>query len=38
MRDGREVVFRVLSETSVRAGHLDIVRELIVGHQNLIVS
>lgn len=38
MRDGREVVFRVLSETSVHAGHLDIVRELIDGHQNLVIS
>jgi hypothetical protein len=38
MRDGREIVFRVLSETSVHAGHLDIVRELIDGHQNLVVS
>jgi hypothetical protein len=38
MRDGREIVFRVLSETSVHAGHLDIVRELIDGHQNFVVS
>ncbi len=38
MRDGREVVFRVLSETAVHAGHLDIVRELIDGHQNLVVG
>lgn len=38
MRDGREIVFRVLSETSVHAGHLDIVRELIDGHQNLVIS
>ena len=38
MRDGREVVFRVLAETSVHAGHLDVVRELIDGHQNLVVS
>ncbi|MBG6237126.1 hypothetical protein IWX78_000069 [Mycetocola sp. CAN_C7] len=38
LRDGREVVFRVLAETSVHAGHLDIVRELIDGHQNLVVG
>ncbi|WP_043483514.1 mycothiol transferase [Arthrobacter sp. SPG23] len=38
MSDGREVLFRVLAETSVHAGHLDIVRELIDGHQNLVVE
>lgn len=38
MADGREVLFRVLAETSVHAGHLDIVRELIDGHQNLVVE
>ena len=38
MSDGREVAFRVLAETSVHAGHLDIVRELIDGHQNLVVN
>lgn len=38
MSEGREVVFRVLAETSVHAGHLDIVRELIDGHQNLVVG
>jgi hypothetical protein len=38
MADGREIVFRVLVETSVHAGHLDIVRELIDGHQNLVVN
>ena len=38
MSDGREVLFRVLTETSVHAGHLDIVRELIDGHQNLVVG
>ena len=36
--EGREVLFRVLTETSVHAGHLDIVRELIDGHQNLVVE
>ena len=38
MRNGREVIFRVLAETSVHAGHLDIVRELIDGHQDLVVG
>lgn len=38
MRNGRQVVYRVLEETAVHAGHLDIVRELIDGHQNLVVG
>lgn len=38
MRDGHEILFRVLGETSVHAGHLDIVRELIDGHQHLVLS
>lgn len=38
MSDGREVVFRVLVETSVHAGHLDIARELMDGHQDLVVT
>lgn len=38
MSDGREVLFRVLAETSVHAGHLDIVREFIDGHQDLVVG
>lgn len=38
MSQGREVLFRVLAETSVHAGHLDIVRELIDGHQHLVVG
>ena len=38
MGNGREVVYRVLAETSVHAGHLDIVRELIDGHQHLVVG
>ncbi len=38
MRDGHEVLFRVLVETSVHAGHLDIVRELFDGHQDLVVT
>jgi hypothetical protein len=35
---GWDVVLRVLSETSVHAGHLDVVRELIDGHQDLVVT
>lgn len=38
MRDGREILFRVLAETSVHAGHLDIVREILDGHQDLVVT
>lgn len=38
MQNGRAVLFRVLSETSVHAGHLDIVRELIDGQQHLVVG
>lgn len=38
MSDGREVVLLVLTETSVHAGHLDIVRELVDGHQDLVVT
>lgn len=38
MSDGYEVVLRVLTETSVHAGHLDIVREGIDGHQHLVVT
>lgn len=38
MQNGREVVLRVLEETLVHAGHLDIVRELADGHQNLVVG
>lgn len=38
MSTGREVLFRVLIETSTHAGHLDIVRELSDGHQNLVVE
>ena len=37
MTDAREVVFRVLVETSIHAGHLDIVRELTDGHQYLVL-
>ena len=38
MRDGREVLFRVFTETAVHAGHLDVVRELIDGHQHIVVG
>lgn len=34
----REVVLHVISETSVHAGHLDAVRELIDGHQWLVLT
>jgi hypothetical protein len=35
---GWDVVFRVLVETTTHAGHLDIVRELLDGHQHLVVD
>ncbi|WP_253904193.1 DUF664 domain-containing protein [Arthrobacter sp. Br18] len=38
MVDGREVVFRVLVETSTHAGHLDIARESIDRHQHRVVK
>lgn len=38
MRDGREVLFRVFTETAVHAGHLDIVREQLDGHQHIVVG
>lgn len=38
MSSGRKVLFHVLTETSVHAGHLDIIRELIDGHQHLVVG
>jgi len=34
----REVLLHVLVETSTHAGHLDAVRELIDGHQHLVIS
>ena len=37
LRNGRGVVLRVLTETSAHSGHLDIVRELLADHQNLVV-
>lgn len=37
-RDARAVVFRVLVETATHAGHLDIVREQLDGHQHLVVT
>ena len=36
--DARVCVYRVLVETATHAGHLDIVREGIDGHQHLVVS
>jgi uncharacterized damage-inducible protein DinB len=36
--DARACVFRLLVETATHAGHLDIVRERIDGHQHLVVG
>ena len=36
--DARRCVLRLLVETATHAGHLDIVRERIDGHQHLVVS
>jgi hypothetical protein len=36
--DARACVLRVLVETATHAGHLDIVREQLDGHQHLVVS
>lgn len=36
--DARACVFRVLIETATHAGHLDIVREQLDGHQHLVVG
>ncbi len=36
--DARGCVYRVLVETATHAGHLDIVRETIDGHQHMVVS
>lgn len=38
MATARQVVFRLLAETSVHAGHLDVARELIDGQQYLVVN
>lgn len=35
---GWHVVHRLLAETSTHAGHLDVARELIDGHQHLVVG
>lgn len=35
--DLRAVLVHVLVETSVHAGHLDLVRELLDGHQHLVL-
>ena len=35
--DLRTIVVHVLVETSVHAGHLDAVRELLDGHQHLVI-
>jgi hypothetical protein len=34
----REVILHVLTETAVHAGHLDAARELIDGHQRLVLT
>ncbi len=34
----RQILLHVLSETATHAGHLDIVRELIDGHQHLVLT
>ncbi len=36
--DARGCVYRVLVETATHAGHLDLVREGVDGHQHLVVS
>lgn len=36
--DGWQAVHRVLTETATHAGHLDIARELIDGHQHLVLD
>lgn len=36
--DARRCVLRLLAETHTHAGHLDIIREGIDGHQHLVVS
>ncbi len=36
--DSRGCVYRVLVETATHAGHLDIVRESVDGHQHLVIS
>lgn len=36
--DARGCVYRVLVETATHAGHLDLVRETVDGHQHLVVS
>lgn len=36
--DARQCVFRLLVETATHAGHLDMAREAIDGHQHLVVS
>ncbi len=36
--DARQCVFRLLLETATHAGHLDMAREAIDGHQHLVVN
>jgi uncharacterized damage-inducible protein DinB len=38
VRDVRQTILAVLVETACHAGHLDAVRELLDGHQNLVLT
>lgn len=38
LETAREALLRVVDETGVHAGHLDIAREIIDGHQELVVD
>jgi hypothetical protein len=38
LRQARACVLRLLVETATHAGHLDLARESIDGHQHLVVS
>jgi uncharacterized damage-inducible protein DinB len=38
VRDLRQIVLAVLGETACHAGHLDVVRELLDGHQDLVLT
>lgn len=38
VRNLRQTVLAVLAETACHAGHLDVVRELIDGHQDLVLT
>jgi hypothetical protein len=38
VRDVRQTILAVLVETACHAGHLDAVRELLDGHQHLVLT